>query len=375
MPDGEVSGTINVEVIYKEAGGAGIASGAPTSGMGGMGAANGSEAASETKKKASQMFDITKYLKVVAGALTIGAVIKQSKIIGTVMGTITQLLGAMIDIFLMPFIPVLIPLMKAMAGVVKWLMIFMEDPIQALKDAFWAAVHLSKDIISGIFTGWGEFSLKDFFGNIDFTGIAETALKMGVGVIGIAGLFTAITGAQALSQLFGKGVLMTATYIASKLFGMGTAVLGAAMETFLGLGTSVLPMRRLLPILGVGGLIVGLIAAEHFLNKGDDDGSETNTVSSGVSDNWSPSEENMRNPVISSLYQSSAASVTAATSSLGSSIFSANPSNVFEPTTSSIIPNFNITVIDGNNSTDAAYVEERRLEQMRDRERYSTEME
>jgi hypothetical protein len=372
MPDGEVSGTINVEVIYKEAGGAGIASGAPTSGMGGMGAASGSEAASETKKKASQMFDITKYLKVVAGALTIGAVIKQSKIIGTVMGTITQLLGAMIDVFLMPFIPVLIPLMKAMAGVVKWLMIFMEDPIQALKDAFWAAVHLSKDIISGIFTGWGEFSLKDFFGNIDFTGIAETALKMGVGVIGIAGLFTAITGAQALSQLFGKGVLMTATYIASKLFGMGTAVLGAAMETFLGLGTSVLPMKRLLPILGVGGLIVGLIAAEHFLNKGDDDGSETNTV---LSDNWSPSEENMRAPVSSTLYQSSEASVAAATSSLGSSIFSANPSNVFEPTTSSIIPNFNITVIDGNNSPDAAYVEERRLEQMRYRERYSTEME
>jgi hypothetical protein len=134
-------------------------------------------------------------------------------------------------------------------------------------------------------------------------------------------------------------------------------------------------MKRLLPILGVGGLIVGLIAAEHFLNKGDDDGSETNTVSSGVSDNWSPSEENMRAPVSSTLYQSSEASVAAATSSLGSSIFSANPSNVFEPTTSSIIPNFNITVIDGNNSPDAAYVEERRLEQMRYRERYSTEME
>ena len=65
----DVNGTINVEVLYREAGspgGGGAASGG--------GNPDGAEAASEKKKKKA-MDDQTKFLKGIFGSLTIGALI------------------------------------------------------------------------------------------------------------------------------------------------------------------------------------------------------------------------------------------------------------------------------------------------------------
>ena len=52
MADGEVSGTINVEVIYKEAGGSGVKSSDITGGGGGGGASGGGAAADKKRLQA-----------------------------------------------------------------------------------------------------------------------------------------------------------------------------------------------------------------------------------------------------------------------------------------------------------------------------------
>jgi hypothetical protein len=143
----DVNGTINVEVLYREAGSPGSGS---TSGSGG-GSADGSGAA-EDKKKTKAMSDSNKFLKGILGSMTVGALIKQSKIGSSFLGTLAQLIGALIDVFLMPFIPLLIPVLKFLAKVVTWFAKFMQDPALMLKEAFWASWNAVKDAIMGLFS-------------------------------------------------------------------------------------------------------------------------------------------------------------------------------------------------------------------------------
>jgi hypothetical protein len=143
----DVNGTINVEVLYREAGSPGSGS---TSGSGG-GSADGSGAA-EDKKKTKSMSDSNKFLKGILGSMTVGALIKQSKIGSSFLGTLTQLIGALIDVFLMPFIPLLIPVLKFLAHVVTWFAKFMQDPALMLKEAFWDSWNAVKDAILSLFS-------------------------------------------------------------------------------------------------------------------------------------------------------------------------------------------------------------------------------
>lgn len=143
----DVNGTINVEVLYREAGSPGSGSG----GTSGGGTADGAEAADEKKKKQA-MSDSNKFLKGILGSMTVGALIKQSKIGSSFLGTLTQLMGALIDVFLMPFVPLLIPVLKFLAKVVTWFAKFMQDPAMMLKEAFWAAWNAVKDAITGLFS-------------------------------------------------------------------------------------------------------------------------------------------------------------------------------------------------------------------------------
>jgi len=218
----EVSGTINVEVLYKAAGGGG------GGGITGASKASGSTAAS-AKKHSKYMFDVTKALKTISGAVTIGAVIKQSKITSSFLGTFFQLMGALVDIFLMPFLPLLIPVMKGMAGLAQWLMRFMDNPGAAIKEALIAIKDLVQDASKGflaIFTDWD--ATKDFLGSISLKDIANNALRIGLGGAGLVGLFaasSAIGNVQELlmSKFFGfnplKKALFTTTDLMLKLFG------------------------------------------------------------------------------------------------------------------------------------------------------------
>ena len=242
----DVNGTINVEVLYREAGSPGSGGGAPG---GGGGTASGSEAAEEKKKK-QVMSDQTKFLKGIFGSLTIGALIKQSKIGSSLLGTLTQLMGALIDVFLMPFVPLLIPVLKFLAKVVTWFAKFMQDPGMMLKEAFWAAWNVVKDAIVGMFT-FGPHDLKNAFGDIPWTTILNPKNWFDAGIWALD---------KVLPILVGAGGLWTVAKILNYLFGASGSLLGG-IKTALGLGgnnvTDMLKSSKCCPGAGVGGAVPG----------------------------------------------------------------------------------------------------------------------
>jgi len=256
MPDGEVSGTINVQVIYKEAGGAGVSASDITGG--GSGKASGAAAAADTKKNNRFLADMAKFAKITAGAVTVGAVIKQSKVMSGFLGGMTQLLGALIDVFLMPFIPLLITVMKAVAGIVKWFAKFMDDPSAALKEAW-------DGFMSWLETTWGAFweNITDFSQWSDFIPDInwETLLKMGVGGAGLLGLVAALS--SGISVALGASTVVSS--LLSGLLGTTGATAGgvgatAGISTILAAAGTVAAVSALvLAVLGTG-ILVGFLA-------------------------------------------------------------------------------------------------------------------
>ena len=209
----DVNGTINVEVLYREAGspgGGGAASGG--------GNPDGAEAASEKKKKKA-MDDQTKFLKGIFGSLTIGALIKQSKIGSTLLGTLTQLMGALVDVFLMPFVPLLIPVLKFLAKVVTWFAKFMQDPAKMLKEGAIAIGKAVKDAVSKLFS-------KDAWENM------LDKLPTSWDELWEAGSWAVD---KALPFLVGAGGLWTMAKIMEHLFGVGGSLLNT-IKSSLGLG-------------------------------------------------------------------------------------------------------------------------------------------
>ena len=214
----DVNGTINVEVLYREAGSPGSGSGS------GGGTADGAEAAEE-KKKTKSMSDSNKFLKGILGSMTVGALIKQSKIGSSFLGTLAQLMGALIDVFLMPFIPLLIPVLKFLSKVVTWFAKFMQDPAMMLKEAFWAAWDAVKAAIVGMFT-FGPHDLKNAFGDIPWLTILNPKNWIPAGEWAIDKILPLIVG--------GAGIL-TAAYLSTHLFG-AAQTFGSKILGLLGLG-------------------------------------------------------------------------------------------------------------------------------------------
>jgi hypothetical protein len=239
MADGEVSGTINVEVIYKEAGGSGVTPSDITGGGGGGGASGGG-AAADKKKTSRVLSDMAKFAKITAGSLTIGAAVKNSKIASGFLGTMAQMLGALVDVFLMPFIPLLIPIMKVMAGLIKWLVRFMEDPGAAMKEAWNAFFPWLKEKWETFWENIQDTSQwGDFIPEINW----ENLLKMGVGGAGLIGLIAALgAGVSAATSLMGLGGGVAAAAaggatIAGVLAAAGTvAVVAAAVVAVVATG-------------------------------------------------------------------------------------------------------------------------------------------
>ena len=91
-----------------------------------------------------------KQATMVAGAVTTGMLARNSKIMSTSMGSLTTMFGAFIDVFLMPFIPLIIPVLKYIADLIprwmdwtqKFADLFKKNPLEALK---WAAEEFLKN--------------------------------------------------------------------------------------------------------------------------------------------------------------------------------------------------------------------------------------
>jgi len=254
MADGEVNGTINVEVIYREAGGGG---GFKASDITGGSGASGSAAASAAKKGARESTDSVKFLKAISGTLTVGAMIKQSKIMSSALGTLLQLFGALIDVFLMPFIPLLIPLLKGFAAIVKWFARFMKDPTTALKEAWNAFIELLKDSISGL---W-DFLEDPDWGAIITSPNWETLLKMGVGGVGLLALIAALSGGVSLA-LAAPGFLAGLLGIGGGAAAGGTAAAVGGGLTAAAVAAVVLPT---IAIVGTG--VLSWMATTNALKR------------------------------------------------------------------------------------------------------------
>ena len=117
---GRIGGTINVIAQVVGAGGAPLTGG--TAGTGGSpGATSSSNSQSQSGFMSWQKQSLAT-LRWIAGPLLLGQIAKGSVVITSVLGTVGRMLSAVIDILLMPLMPILIPLMKVFAVLVKGLM-------------------------------------------------------------------------------------------------------------------------------------------------------------------------------------------------------------------------------------------------------------
>jgi len=117
-----------------------------------------------------------KQATMVAGAVTTGMLARNSKIMSTTMGSLSSMFSAFIDIFLMPFIPLIIPVLKYIADLIprwqKWTQdfadMFKESPLNALK---WAGEQLLENskkwgISLGAMFGISEEQMESFYAKI-----------------------------------------------------------------------------------------------------------------------------------------------------------------------------------------------------------------
>ena len=55
-------------------------------------------------------------LKQAGVSISLGGILKQSQVFTSTLGTVFQLLGAFVDVIMAPFLPVIVPAIKAMAS-------------------------------------------------------------------------------------------------------------------------------------------------------------------------------------------------------------------------------------------------------------------
>ena len=109
----------------------------------------------------------------VAGAVTTGMLARNSKIMSTTMGSLSQMFGAFIDVFLIPFIPLIIPVLKYIAELLpKWMEwtqkfadLFAKDPMAALRMAGKALLDKIGDfgVEIGKLFGFTEEEVRQFY--------------------------------------------------------------------------------------------------------------------------------------------------------------------------------------------------------------------
>lgn len=93
---------------------------------------------------------LRKFLPMLGGVFGIAAIVQSSKVVQGTMGTIGQLLGALVDIFLMPFIPVIAKVIGVLASIVGGIASFIQDPLGFI-------VKTWNNIFAAAKEGWEKF--------------------------------------------------------------------------------------------------------------------------------------------------------------------------------------------------------------------------
>lgn len=107
---------------------------------------------------------LVKWLPIIGGALGIIGLLKQSKIMSSFLEGFLSVIGALVDILLMPFVPLLTTALKGFAGLIPAARKFSEEISNIMKaDGVWAGIV---EIIKRAFANFVEFWKTDFWPRI-----------------------------------------------------------------------------------------------------------------------------------------------------------------------------------------------------------------
>ena len=105
----------------------------------------------ETKQQGVSFAAIRKWLPIIGIGLTAGELVRHSKIMSSSIKAFMDIFGALIDIFLIPLLPLLMPILKGLASIIPplltWIQKLNTDFFGAMEDLF---VQLPKWIADGI---------------------------------------------------------------------------------------------------------------------------------------------------------------------------------------------------------------------------------
>ena len=195
---GQIGGTILVKVLMEGGTVPGAGSGSPPRPPGGGGRAPGGSGGGYggDKKHQEQQGVMIDWLRKIGLGITMGGLLKQSKIASGILGAIWQILGALVDVLLMPLVPLLVRMVGRLAQLVPFIMKLFTDPKAAMKDAW----DYFKGMVKAWFTGDVKKFLPDLLLAIVGFFAAKAVISKGIGGVARAGL-----GMMGMGGLAGGG--------------------------------------------------------------------------------------------------------------------------------------------------------------------------
>ena len=227
----DVSGTINIiaEVV-----------GNTNSPIAGTGSAIPSEDKKDSQANGKNIASIYDSMKKMIKIIGIGGILSHSKVLSSSISSILRIFGTLIDIFLAPIAPLLVRGMVMFGNIVRWLALFLNHPLEALK-SIWTG------LLSWFKTTWEEKGglfgvIKEATANV--TGMAlVSALLSSV-------IFGPVTTGKGIWWLFGKGYWLTKSAIQTAIGWTKFALTNSPVATVKAIGLAVKNV-----VLGLGGLL------------------------------------------------------------------------------------------------------------------------
>jgi hypothetical protein len=212
----------------------------------------------DNEKQKRHILGIEMSMKNLTKIMGVAGILSQSKIMSSSLTTIMRLFGAFIDIILAPLAPFLVRGLVILGKVIKFIQAFLQNPWQALKDAwtglvrwfhttwdeqggFWGVLKEAAASVTGLIlittmfgAMTGLISPKWFLGKIFATGklITKSALKAALGLAKFVAWSAPkfiLTKSWLALKMFGQGVLFSAGKLKA-LFGLARTFVGPAIN-------------------------------------------------------------------------------------------------------------------------------------------------
>ena len=164
--------------------------------------------AADGNKKWSWLKGVGDNLKTISKIVGIAGILTQSKILSQTFSAMSRIFGALVDTILAPLMPLFIRGLNVLAKVVGFVQAFMNNPIQALKDAWIGLVD------------WFKITWEEKGG---FWGVLKEGTLNITGAVLVATLFGTVTG------------LFSPLWVAGKIFGLGVLIPKQTLRAALGL--------------------------------------------------------------------------------------------------------------------------------------------